>query len=98
MENKAHWLLHPFVAQAPSSVFCIPRSFTFDDMASSGSRAFGTSTKAALKWAGASKSDILTQNPGERGEQALKAIEKIELAAEQKVGRCSNFYYGAAKA
>lgn len=57
-------------------------------MASTGSRAFGTSTKAALNWVGATKADILAQNPGERGKQALRAIEKIEVAAEQKASRC----------
>jgi hypothetical protein len=57
-------------------------------MASTGSRAFGTSAKATLKWVGATKADILTQNPGERGKQALKAIEMIEEAAEKKAG-CS---------
>jgi hypothetical protein len=41
-----------------------------------------------LKWIGATKADILTQNPGERGKQALKAIEMIEEAAEKKAG-CS---------
>ena len=58
-------------------------------MASTGSRAFGTSTKVALKWVGATKADILTQNPGEREKQALKAIENIGAAAEQKASRDS---------
>ena len=58
-----------------------------DHMAYTGSRAFGTSAKVTMKWAGATKADILTQNPGERGKQALKAIEMIEEAAEKKAGR-----------
>lgn len=65
-------------------------------MASTGSRAFGTSTKAALKWVGATKADILTQNPGEKGKQALKAIEKIEAAAEQKARQCYTLRDGVA--
>jgi hypothetical protein len=58
-----------------------------EHMASTGSRAFGTSAKATMEWVGATKADILTQNPGERGKQALKAIEKIEEAAEKKASR-----------
>lgn len=56
-------------------------------MSSTGSRAFSSSTKAALRWAGATKNEILSQNPGDKGKQALKAIEAIEAAAEQKVRR-----------
>jgi hypothetical protein len=85
-EHKVRWPPGSFVAQATTIVFSIQR-FALDHMTSTGSRAFGTSTKAALKWVGATKADILTQNPGERGKQALKAIEKIEVAAEQKVSR-----------
>lgn len=56
-------------------------------MNSTGSRAFTTSSKAALRWVGATKKDILAQNPGEKGKNALQAIENIEAAAEQKADR-----------
>jgi hypothetical protein len=95
VEHKEQWSPGSSVAQAATFVFSIPR-FALDHMASTGSRAFGTSTKAALKWVGATKADILTQNPGERGKQALKAIEKIEVAAEQKASRCSISWNGVA--
>ena len=55
------------------------------NMRSSGSRAFGSTTKGALRWVGATKNDILIQNPGEKGKQALPVIENIEAAAERKV-------------
>lgn len=54
-------------------------------MSSTGSRALSSSAKAALRWTGAMKNDILSQNPGEKGKKALDAIEAIEAAAEQKV-------------
>lgn len=56
-------------------------------MASTGSRAFSSSAKIALRWVGATKNDILVQNPGEKGKNALEAIESIEAAAEKKASR-----------
>lgn len=54
-------------------------------MSASGARAFGTSSKAALNWFGATPSEILAANPGQKGELALSAIRNFERTAETKV-------------
>lgn len=54
-------------------------------MSSAGTRAFSTGGKRALQWAGATKNDIINQNPGKDGAGVIKAIEKLEVEAERKV-------------
>jgi len=54
-------------------------------MSSAGTRAFSTGGKRALRWAGATKNDIINQNPGKDGAGVIKAIEKLEVEAERKV-------------
>lgn len=54
-------------------------------MSSAGTRAFSTGGKRALQWAGATKNDIINQNPGKDGAGVIKAIEKLEAEAERKV-------------
>lgn len=51
-------------------------------------RAFSTTaSKNALKWAGATKQDIINLNPGKDGAQVVKALEDAEAEAEEKVSR-----------
>ena len=56
----------------------------FHGMKTTASRAFGSSRKAVLQWTGATKSEIIAQNPGIEGRQAAAAVENIETAAEAK--------------
>lgn len=44
-------------------------------------RAFGSSSKKALEWVGATRQDIIKQNPGKDGGKALEAIDAIERQA-----------------
>lgn len=53
-------------------------------MSSAGTRVFSTGGTRALRWAGATKNDIITQNPGKNGANVIKAIEKLEAEAEKK--------------
>lgn len=54
-------------------------------MSSAGTQVFSTGGTRALRWAGATKNDIITQNPGKNGANVIKAIEKLEAEAERKV-------------
>jgi hypothetical protein len=54
-------------------------------MSSAGTRALSTGRKRALQWAGATKNDIINQNPGKDGAGVIKAVEKLEVEAERKV-------------
>lgn len=54
-------------------------------MSSATSRALSTSSKTALKWVGATKTDIINQNPGKNGAKVVQAIEALEADAEKKV-------------
>lgn len=60
-------------------------------MSSAASRAFSSSGNKALKWVGATKADIINQNPGKNGAKVVKAIEALEADAEKKVSRPSMF-------
>jgi len=61
-------------------------------MKTTASRAFGSSRKAVLQWTGATKSEIIAQNPGIEGRQAAAAVENIETAAEAKASPYIEFY------
>ncbi|CAD0114710.1 unnamed protein product [Aureobasidium uvarum] len=54
-------------------------------MSSAGTRVFSTGGTRALRWAGATKNDIIAQNPGKNGANVIKAIEKLEAEAERKI-------------
>lgn len=54
-------------------------------MSSAGTRAFSTGAKRALIWAGATKNDIIAQNPGKNGAGVVGAIKKFETEAEETV-------------
>lgn len=55
-----------------------------------GTRAFGTSAKAALEWIGGTEQEILNQNPGISGENAVKAVKMIAANAEKKA--CTSLF------
>lgn len=55
------------------------------NMSSAGTRALSTGGKRTLLWVGATRSDIINQNPGKNGAGVIKAIEKLEVAAENRV-------------
>ncbi|KAF2167818.1 hypothetical protein M409DRAFT_53781 [Zasmidium cellare ATCC 36951] len=60
-------------------------------MSSSTSRAFNSSGKAALKWVGATKNDVLQKNPGSKGQKVLAGIENVESQAEKKYGSKASY-------
>jgi len=51
-------------------------------MSSAGARTFSTGVKNALRRVGATKKDLVDQNPGKNGSGVVKAVEKIEAEAE----------------
>nr|POE71816.1 hypothetical protein CFP56_11692 [Quercus suber] len=55
-------------------------------MSSTASRAFSSSSKkAALRWVGGSKSDILAHNPGNKGQKVVEGIDNVGAEAEKNV-------------
>ncbi|KAG8625591.1 hypothetical protein KVT40_005992 [Elsinoe batatas] len=60
-------------------------------MSSSGTRAFSQAASKAIRWVGATKTDIVQQNPGKDTKTLISAVDKFGEAAEEKYGQKADY-------